>query len=269
MTYQRTDPIATIVKFAAEGRELDDESNPVRADADFDRWVHKVSEHLQEHFGPESALEWQSLSDPPLVRGGHYSDDEQAWRIFRIAIRQRLTWLAELPKRLREQASELDKVQTSALEEGRREVRLDIRARAFIDPNRVEELKALHSTKFDFSKLIRLCEELNAAFASGSYFAVAILGRALVDHVPSIFGQRTFGEVANNYAGAKSFKGSMQTLDRSLRNIADQHLHSPIRSSETLPNARQVDFGNDLDVLLSEIVRLCQQHELSTPDHAA
>src|SRR5712672_4100537 len=47
--------------------------------------------------------------------------------------------------------------------------------------------------------------------------------------------------------GRKSFKASMQTLDRSLRNIADQHLHSPIRSSETLRNARQVDFGNDLD----------------------
>ena len=259
VTDQRADPISTLVKLAAEGRELDDESQPGTADADFDRWLHKVSEHLQQHFGPESALEWQSLSDSPLVYGGHYHDNEQAWRIFRIAIRQRLNWLAELPKRLREQASALEKVQTSALEEGRREIRLDIRARAFIDPSRVDELKNLHSTKFDFSKLIRLCEELNAAFAIGSYFAVAILGRALVDHVPPIFSQRTFADVANNYAGTKSFKASMQTLDRSLRNIADQHLHSSIRSSEILPNARQVDFGNDLDVLLSEIVRLCQQ----------
>jgi len=73
---------------------------------------------------------------------------------------------------------------------------------------------------------------------------------------PPIFDQRTFTEVANNYAGTKSFKASIRTLDRSLRNIADQHLHSPIRSSETLPNARQVDFGNDLDVLLAEIVRI-------------
>jgi hypothetical protein len=150
-------------------------------------------------------------------------------------------------------------VQTSALEEGRREVRLDIRARAFIDPNRIDELKNLTSTQFDFSKLIRLCEELNAAFASESYFAVAMLGRALVDHVPPVFSQSTFSEVANNYAGTKSFKASMQTLHRSLRNIADQHLHSAIRSSETLPNARQVDFGSDLDVLLSEVVRLHQR----------
>jgi hypothetical protein len=83
-----------------------------------------------------------------------------------------------------------------------------------------------------------------------------MLGRALVDHVPPIFDQHTLAEVANNYAGTKSFKASIQTLERSLRNIADQHLHSSIRSSETLPNARQVDFGNDLDVLLAEIVRI-------------
>ena len=187
MTDQRADPVATLVKLAAEGRELDDESNPVTADADFDRWVHKVSDHLQEHFGPESALEWQSLSDSPLVQGGHYYDDDQAWRIFRVAIRKCLNWLAELPKRLREQASALEKVQTSALEEGRREIRLQTTARAFIDPSRIEELKQLRSDKFDFSKMIRLCEELNVSFATESYFAVAMLGRALVDHVPPDF----------------------------------------------------------------------------------
>lgn len=256
MTDQRTDPVAALVKLAAEGRELDDESQPVMADADFNRWVYKVSEHLEQHFGPESALEWQSLSDSPLVHGGHYYDDEQAWRRFQVAIGQRLNWLAELPKRLREQASALEKVQKSALAEGRREIRLQTTARAFIDPSRIEELKQLHSDKFDFSKMIRLCEELNASFATESYFAVAMLGRALVDHVPPIFDQHTLAEVANNYAGTKSFKASIQTLERSLRNIADQHLHSSIRSSETLPNARQVDFGNDLDVLLAEIVRI-------------
>lgn len=256
MSDESADPIVALVKLASEGRDLKDESDAVGADSAFDYWVHRVSEYLQQNFASELALEWQSLSDSPLVHGGHYYDDDQAWRMFRVAVRQRLNWLAELPKRLREDASALEKVQKSALEEGRREIRLETTARAFVDPSRIEELKQLRSDKFDFSKVIRLCEELNASFATESYFAVAMLGRALVDHVPPIFDQHTFTEVANNYAGTKSFKASMQTLDRSLRNIADQHLHSPIRSSEALPNARQVDFGNDLDVLLAEIVRI-------------
>jgi hypothetical protein len=45
-------------------------------------------------------------------------------------------------------------------------------------------------------------------------------------------------------------------LDRSLRNIADAHLHVQIRTSEVLPTGPQVDFRADLDVLLSEVVRV-------------
>jgi hypothetical protein len=49
----------------------------------------------------------------------------------------------------------------------------------------------------------------------------------------------------------------MRTLEQSSRNSADQHLHCQIRKAETIPNATQVNFSNDLDVLLSEIVRGC------------
>ena len=67
---------------------------------------------------------------------------------------------------------------------------------------------------------------------------------------------KTFPEVANNYQCEKSFRGSMQHLDKSLRNIADAHLHIQIRSSEVLPTGPQVDFRADLDVLLGEVVRV-------------
>jgi hypothetical protein len=48
----------------------------------------------------------------------------------------------------------------------------------------------------------------------------------------------------------------MEHLDKSLRKIADAHLHPQIRKKEILPNKTQVNFSNDLDVLLSEIVRI-------------
>jgi len=127
----------------------------------------------------------------------------------------------------------------------------------FVDPTRINELKDLRNKDFDLSKLIRLCEELNIASINNNYITSPVLVRAIIDHVPRIFKLKSFSEVANNYSGGtKSFKRSMINLDNSLRNIADNNVHSPIRDKETLPNKTQIDFRQELDVLLSEIVRI-------------
>ena len=75
-------------------------------------------------------------------------------------------------------------------------------------------------------------------------------------HIPPIFNVSSFAEVVNNYGGTKSFKDSMNLLQKSLRNVADSHLHVQIRAREILPNFTQANFKADLDLLLSEIVRL-------------
>lgn len=127
----------------------------------------------------------------------------------------------------------------------------------FVDQTRLDELQSIKSSNFDLTKLIRLCEELNTCYINNSYLTTAMAGRAILDHVPPIFQCNSFAEVANNYPdGSKSFKQSMTNLELSLRKIADAHLHTRIRSKETLPNKTQVNFSNDLDVLLAEIVRL-------------
>ena len=126
----------------------------------------------------------------------------------------------------------------------------------FIDPSRLAELRSVSSRKFDLRRLIRLCEELDGCYQAGFFLSVAALTRALLDHVPPIFGCSRFAEVANNYAGARSFRESMLHLENSARRIGDAHLHIQIRPSETLPTATQVNFQNDLDVLLAEIVRI-------------
>lgn len=124
-----------------------------------------------------------------------------------------------------------------------------------ISESRLVELRALCSG-LDFKKLIRCCEELNTAYGAECYFATAMLTRAILDHVPPLFGFNTFAEVANNYGGGgKSFKEAMQHLENASRRVADAHLHLPIRRSESLPNAQQVNCGQQLDVLLAEIVR--------------
>lgn len=126
-----------------------------------------------------------------------------------------------------------------------------------IADNRIAELRALSSPDFDFRKLVRFCEEINKVYSEGCYFATAMLTRGLLDHVAPIFGFKSFSEVANNYAGGgKSFKETMHHLENAARKVADAHLHMPIRKSETLPTAQQVNFSSQIDVLLSEIVRI-------------
>jgi hypothetical protein len=118
-------------------------------------------------------------------------------------------------------------------------------------------LRELASSEFDFQKLVRLCEELNSSYDNGNYYATAMLTRGVLDHVPPLFGHKTFAEVANNYSGGgRSFKEAMQHLEGAARKISDGHLHMPIRKSETLPTPQQIYCGSQIDVLLAEIVRI-------------
>jgi hypothetical protein len=130
------------------------------------------------------------------------------------------------------------------------------REEMFVDPQRIESLRAIVSPRFDLTRVIRICEELNVAYVNECYLAVALLTRALIDHVPPIFAVGAFSGVANNYGGSRSFRESMNHLDNSARKIADAHLHVQIQAREVLPNRTQVNFSRDLDVLLAELVRV-------------
>jgi hypothetical protein len=122
-------------------------------------------------------------------------------------------------------------------------------------------LKALQAKPlaYDVTKLIRMCEELNTSWSTGSYLAVAMLARALLDHVPPIFNAATFAHVASNTRGAKSFRDSMEYLEKGARKIADSHLHVQIRPVESIPTPTQVNFSREIDVLLGEVVRLLKK----------
>jgi len=117
------------------------------------------------------------------------------------------------------------------------------------------ELQNLVGARWDTTRLVRMLQELNAAHANDLHMASAMLLRAICDHVPPIFGKGSFAEVANNIAG-RSISSNLKHLENSLRSIADTHLHAHIRPREVLPTASQVDFRQDLDVLLQEVVRV-------------
>ena len=126
----------------------------------------------------------------------------------------------------------------------------------YVNKQRINELSNIKNPDYDFIKLIQLCKEINIAWQIGNYFTVVALVRTIIHHIAPIFGFSDFTQKASNYSGGPSFKKLMQNLLNSTKNIADSHLHSQIKKKDTLPNDTQVDFKNDLDFLLMEIVRL-------------
>lgn len=121
-------------------------------------------------------------------------------------------------------------------------------ATPYVSKSRIAEIRQLRSADFDLRRLIRLCEELNRCFGANFFFATAALVRTIINHVPPIFGAKTFAEVANN-VGGKSVKKSFLRLETASRDISNDLLHQQIQKREVLPTAIQVDFKNELDVL--------------------
>jgi len=220
-------------------------------------WVSVVSAWLMDTF-PNSGLAADWAAMPVIELGLPLTEPTDFKRgMADIGLDQRLRWLANLPATVNfRKISTPEAINSQSLSAGRREVKLALTSRAIVDPARIDDLKKIKSPQFDLTKLVRLCEEINLAFATESYLAMAMLTRAIVDHVPPIFGAKNFSEVANNYSASASLKRELKNLETTSRNIADLHLHSQIKRKEVLPTITQVDASNSLDLLLSEIIVL-------------
>jgi len=134
----------------------------------------------------------------------------------------------------------------------------------YVDPTRLAAIPAIVNERWDFTRLVELCREINVASNNRCHMSTAMILRSILNHVPPIFGFKTFAEVANNYGGTrsqKSFKAAMQRLEGSLRSIADMQLHSPIRPREDIPTSVQVDFSAELDVLIGEVIRVAKTEQ--------
>ena len=134
---------------------------------------------------------------------------------------------------------------------------LPARKPAFVEISRLDELRALKNSTFDCTRLIAMCEELNDCAEHGNAHAVAMLTRAIVDHVPPLFGFSSFEQVAANYGGTKekSFKKAMERLDKHTKKVADRLLHGQITKSEVAPTMAEVSYSGEVNHLLSEVYR--------------
>jgi hypothetical protein len=123
----------------------------------------------------------------------------------------------------------------------------------FIDDETLRELRSKASSSFDIRKLVRFCEEINDSYARGNYLASALLIRAVMNHVPPIFGCGTFSEVTAQ--AGRSLKTIFERLEDSARPIADLHTHALIRKKEQLPTKHQVEpYKACFELLIQEVI---------------
>jgi len=124
---------------------------------------------------------------------------------------------------------------------------------AFLNTEVLIQLKAVQGARLDLTKLVKMCEELNDAYARGNFISSALLLRAIMNHVPPVFGATTLSEVVA-HAG-RSVKAILARLNEEARPIADLHTHFLMRRAEHLPTKNQLEpYKAGFEVLMQEVL---------------
>jgi hypothetical protein len=124
---------------------------------------------------------------------------------------------------------------------------------AFLHTDVLLKLKAISGARLDPTKLARMCEELNDAYARGNYVSSTLLLRAIINHVPPVFGATTFAEVVAQ--AGRSVRTILARLNEEARPIADLHTHTLMRQTEHVPTKNQLEpYKASFEVLIQEVL---------------
>jgi hypothetical protein len=235
-----------IKEFEEKGKSLLDIKDPRKAGDQFDAWVDEVGRWLQT-VAPDSDLytEWEYLGGADLVAGNRDDNVHTTWWQIRMAVNKRLFWLSRFPNdstvSLSTPADDANATARPA-------------THAYVDSKRIDRLKSISSKEFDLSRLIRLCEELNINFTPKYYLLTIIITPPILHHVPPIFGCSTFSAITAENSSSDALKQSVRTLSDGFVKIAGRYLDRQIKGIEPLPAINQVDFSEEIDILLAEII---------------
>ncbi len=136
--------------------------------------------------------------------------------------------------------------------------------RLFISENRICEIEHLQErkTKYDFTRLIQLCREANVAYANSCYLTVAILVRAITDHLAPLFGEKSFNQAASSYKwSGRTPKRQMERLANSHRDVANNLLHEQIGKRTSIVTEIHCGFATEIDALLEETVKIIHNND--------
>jgi hypothetical protein len=213
-----------------------------------DRWNSGVKNSLSNGIGQLTKDDYVTISEWSNMgslqcNSIHKIVDTGAKRVGEILIsslHERLDWLRELRDNLQD-AAPLGSVYVP------QEVISDL------------EKMNIENIKWDFSKVIQICIELNSGWQNKSYLSVIFLVRSLMDHVPPLWiqdpepGKINFDAVCGQVGGS-SFKSAMQNLRKQHKHIADRLLHEHIARRVSLPPPELADSRKEVIQLLQKIV---------------
>ncbi|MER6632254.1 hypothetical protein ABT301_29240 [Streptomyces sp. NPDC000987] len=128
----------------------------------------------------------------------------------------------------------------------------------YVDLALLDELeKATQTSRWKLHKLIDMCRELNDTYARGNPYASASLIRAILDHIPPVFGHQDFKQVAaqHSFATQRTDKAHAQRL-AAFKDIAHDGLHRPISAvSVATIGMDDLEAPVRLNAILHELAR--------------
>lgn len=127
----------------------------------------------------------------------------------------------------------------------------------YISPRRIKDFEGLdNKIKYDLSKLISLCKEINDNYSRENYYSVSLLLRTILNHIPPAFNDSdTFEQVLAELNGKrhKTKREIFTRLQELQRRFADLTAHEKLRANEPIMVAQSVHFIPEINFLLQEV----------------
>lgn len=122
----------------------------------------------------------------------------------------------------------------------------------YVSATMIEALQAAATqSRWNCDKLLQLIDELNDNHASGNAYSAHAMLRAILDHIPPVFGYDDFKQVANNYSWSRTDSKYMKKLlDFKLQ--GDDVLHRQISTSADLLSIEDMPPRAWINKLLQE-----------------
>jgi hypothetical protein len=98
---------------------------------------------------------------------------------------------------------------------------------SYIDERVFDLVKQANGGRWDCTKFLTLLRELDDNYRAGNAYAAHAMLRAVMDHVPPLFGEKTFEPVANNHPWGRTDSRYMKRLVH-FRYQADDVMHRQI-----------------------------------------
>ena len=130
--------------------------------------------------------------------------------------------------------------------------------RVYLNPKILAQLRVVSGAAWDTTKVVGLAMELDTCTRTGCVFAAHALLRALLDHVPPLFGQKGFAGVASNHSWTQTDRKHMKKLE-SFRDQGDDALHRQISNRPDILMIDDLPAGAAVNALLQACIAQLQK----------